>query len=186
MVRRLSQGAGRPSRKGREELECAPRGLGQVRRTSRRIGWCQKALLEGREGYGVPFRWLGVWKPSQKGQEESRVPSRGQEWLQGTLEGRKGSRGPPGVLGGVRKPFWRAGIGCEGRERSGTPPRGQEGSGGPTGWLKGDGSPSWRPRRGRESPKKGRKEWEALQESWEGLGGPGEVKSPSRKTGMGW
>ena len=59
----------------------------------------------------------------------------------GGLEGWKGLGGPPGGLGGVVRPFWRAGRGHEGWERSRVSPGG----------LRGYVSPTWRPGRGREA-----------------------------------
>ena len=59
------------------------------------------ALPEGREASGGPYGWLGVWKPTQKGQEESGVPHGVQE----------GSQAPPGGPGGVKRPSWWEGRG---------------------------------------------------------------------------
>ena len=52
---------------GREGTGCPPEGLGGVEMPSWRVGRSQEAH---------PKCW-GVWKPSQKGREESGVPHRG-------------------------------------------------------------------------------------------------------------
>lgn len=59
------------------------------------------------------------------------------------------SKGPAGCLGGVRRPYWRAGKGRE------TLPEGQQWIEGPAGWSGLVGRPSWRASRGCEALQEG-------------------------------
>ena len=175
---------------GREGSVFLPVGPGRVGSPFRRARSNREALSEGREGTGGPLegpggvvmpsrrvgrsqeahpKCRGVWKPSQKGQEESGVPP-------GLWEGRKAlpeSREWLGGPGEVRSPSKRAGRGQEALLES------QEGLGG-QGKV---GSPSQRAESGQDTLQIGMggvggpsrrawMGWEALLESREGLGGP--------------
>ena len=163
-----SREVGRPSR-------TAGRGL----RPSWRAGQCQEALPECREGLGVPSRWPGLWKPSQKGREVLGVLNMGQEGLQG----------PPGGQGGIERPTQSAGrsweallfsqdwLGWPGEVL--TPPIGPGGVRRPYQLARRVGKPSWR----------AGSDQEALPDGREGSDGPsgwmGELALPKGLGGVG-
>ena len=130
---------------------------------------------------GKTFRKAG------RGQEESDFLKEGQDNWQALQDGREGSRVPPAGPGGVGRPSWNAGKGCEalllGREGSVGPTGGWKGLGGPLvglGWVR---RPTWWDGCG----------WKSLPESWgdwegrEGLRGPHRGRealgSPPRRPG---
>ena len=144
-VERSFQTAGR-GQEGQERSGVRSIEPGEVGRPSRRDGQHRKDLSEGQEGYGVRYGWPGFWNSSQKCKEESGVPNRGQEGLQG-LPGGQGGVGRPSQsagkcqealpkiqdwlrgLGDVGYPSWWAESGREGL------PESRQWSGGTPGWT---------------------------------------------------
>ena len=119
----------------------------------------REALPKGEDGVRRPS-----WR-SRKGREA--LLEGGWVW-EARLENREGAGGPS-RWPGVRKPSQKC------RKETAVPHEGQEGVRSPTGGLGRVRRPSWKTERSRES----------LLESQEGLGGPREVGSPSRRAGKG-
>ena len=140
---------------GQEELGSPSRKPGGVGRAGR--GW--EAFLKGADGVSRPSR------RARKGQEA--LLEGGKVW-EALLENWEGARGPSGWPGGY-KPSQK------GWEETAVPHGGRDGLRSPPGGRAGVRRPSWRVER----------IWESLPESTKGLGGPGEVGSPSRRAGRG-
>ena len=84
---RVCQEALPESRSGREALPKGQEGLGD---TSREPGEVERPSQRVGRGLGIPSRWPGLWKPSQKGREEFGVLNKGQEGSQGPPRGQVG------------------------------------------------------------------------------------------------
>ena len=176
-------------------------GLGEVGSPTRRAGKGYKALLESQRGSGrqeqdgwpcwsfvrgseAPRMTKGVGRPSQRdgrgleslpeGCEGSEGPPVrvGRSW-EALLEDRDGSEDLQRGLGGVGRPFRRAGRGREVSSRARRGWEGQKGLGGPPGGTGGVRRPSQRIGIG----------WESLEKGQEGLGWPEEVRRPTQRAG---